>query len=187
MNSSNYSSYLTLIHPDDTEHPITPVSNGSFEFRNSDYISSEIDISDDSDNIDKESVCDDLAFHKKFTNLYDPISPIKIEIINNNLSKEPKIDVKDKIGDGKMEYIKNKLEREMYTNAWNAITLTNNWDFVAQNIENFAFSTDPRIYEITEKMEELGYNGHSGVSFSLTMRSMQYLVKYGEEKFKTLC
>ena len=92
----------------------------------------------------------------------------------------------DKIGDGNMEYIKNEYTREMFTNAWKAITFTNNWDFVAQDIDSFMWSNDPRIDEITEKMIEFGYDGHSGSSFGCTMRNMQYLVQNGEEKFKKL-
>jgi hypothetical protein len=85
-----------------------------------------------------------------------------------------------------MEYIKNEYTREMCTNAWKAITFSNNWDFVAQDIESFMWSDDPRIDIITEKMIEFGYNGHSGSSFGCTMRNMQYLVQNGEDKFKKL-
>ena len=60
----------------------------------------------------------------------------------------------------------------------------NNWDFVSQDIETFMFSNDPRIDEISRKMEEFGYNGHSGASFGFTMRYMQLLVQKGEEEFK---
>lgn len=171
MNSSNNPSYvgwLSLIHPDDTlDQPITPTSNMSidclFDFRNSDYISP---VSDRTADIYSERGIVD--------NLYSE----PVEIVNSYSN--------DKIGDGKMEYIKDKSDREMFTNAWKAITFTNNWDFVGQQTDSFAFSVHPRIYEITEKMEELGYNRHSGISFGLTMRSMQYLVHYGEEEFKKM-
>ena len=92
--------------------------------------------------------------------------------------------VKDKIGDGEMKYIKDTNTREMLTNAWKAITFSNNWDFVAKDIDSFMISNDPRIDEITEKMEEFGYNGHSGCSFGFTIRYMQLLVQKGEEEFK---
>ena len=42
----------------------------------------------------------------------------------------------------------------------------------------------PIIDEISRKMEEFGYNGHSGASFGFTMRYMQLLVQKGEEEFK---
>ena len=115
---------------------------------------------------------------------------------SNNLSVDVSIEYreenstnlkfKDKIGDGNMKYIQNPNTREMCTNAWKAITFSNNWDFVAQDIDSFIFSNDPRIDEITEKMIEFGYNNHSGGSFGATMRNMQYLVQNGEDKFKKL-
>ena len=74
----------------------------------------------------------------------------------------------------------------MLTNAWQAITQTNSWIFMAEEIESFMFSNHPKIYEISRKMEELGYSGHSGCSFGCTMRNMQYLAQKGEEQFKKL-
>ena len=74
----------------------------------------------------------------------------------------------------------------MMTNAWQAITFSNNWDFVTQDIDSFMWSDDPRIDKITEKMCELGYDGHSGSSFGCTMRNMQFLAQKGEEEFKKL-
>jgi hypothetical protein len=110
---------------------------------------------------------------------------IEKEFREKNSKSNDKI-LKDKIGDGNMEYIKNLNTREMCTNAWKAITFSNNWDFVAQDIESFMWSNDSRIDEITEKMIEFGYDGHSGSSFGCTMRNMQYLVQNGEENFKKL-
>lgn len=90
------------------------------------------------------------------------------------------------LGNGKMDYIKNKHEKLMMTNAWQAITQTKTWDFIAQDISSFMFSNNPKINLISNKMCELGYNEHSGLSFSCVMRNMQYLVKNGEENFKKL-
>jgi len=90
------------------------------------------------------------------------------------------------IGNGKFDYISDDLTRLMCENAWQAITQTNNWDFVAKDIESFMWSKDPRIDIIAEKMEELGYTGHSGCSYGCTMRNMQYLAKNGENNFKKL-
>jgi hypothetical protein len=90
----------------------------------------------------------------------------------------------DKIIPGKFEYISNNSERLMLINAWQAITMTENWNFVKQPIESFSFSNDPRINIISNKMVELGYNGHSGSSFGYTMRAMQYIANNGEEKYK---
>jgi hypothetical protein len=90
------------------------------------------------------------------------------------------------IGDGKFEYISNHNDREMLVNAWQSISQTNLWDFVREPIESFMWSNDPRIEVISEKMEELGYHEHSGSSFGITMRNMQYLAQNGENKFKQL-
>lgn len=88
------------------------------------------------------------------------------------------------IGNGNFDYVSNLWNREILENAWQAITLTNMWDFAKQDIDSFMFSLDPRLDIIGEKMAEIGYNGHSGISFGRTMRQMQYLAKFGEEKFK---
>jgi hypothetical protein len=103
------------------------------------------------------------------------------EIAEEERQSEPTI---IKRGDGKMPYIKDEQSREMLENAWQAINLTENWDFVAQPTESFQFSQDNRIWIITEKMEQLGYYRHSGFSFGWTMRQMQFLARNGVEKFK---
>jgi len=122
----------------------------------------------------------DCLFDFRNIDYISPVSDEPVEIVNHDLNYNYKI------GNGEMEYIKDKSNREMLTNAWKAITLTNNWDFVRQQTDSFTSCVDPKIYDITEKMEELGYKGHSGRSFGLTMRSMQYLLHYGEEEFKKM-
>ena len=62
--------------------------------------------------------------------------------------------------------------------------MTETWNFVKQPTESFMMSNDNRIWIITAKMEELGYNGHSGCSFGWTMRQMQYIARNGEENYK---
>ena len=83
-------------------------------------------------------------------------------------------------------FVKNSSERLILTNAYNAVNLTETWDFVSSDIESFMFSDDDRIYKITSMMKELGYDGHSGLSFGNTMRSMQYIARNGLDKFKSL-
>ena len=207
MNFAN----LNLIHPDDTENPTTPVLNMPFdesmEFRNSDYMSSEaIEISDEMEECQRLER-EDIDVYEVFNNL-PPIPPPKkdedtiyyeMEAYNGKFYAEAmdmeaamRKDAKKittihiNLGDGKFDYIKILNDREMLTNAWQAITQTNTWNFMAQEIESFIFSNYPRIYEIYRKMEELGYSGHSGCSFGCTMRNMQYLAQKGEEEFKKL-
>jgi len=84
---------------------------------------------------------------------------------------------------GKFEYM-NENERVMFVNAWQAITLTDNWDFIKEDTKSFMFSDDPQIDIISKKMVELGYDGHSGSSFAITILAMQHIAKHGEQKFK---
>lgn len=81
---------------------------------------------------------------------------------------------------GKFEYIKNKSDQEIFYTAYVAITITKLWDFIKDRRD---FS-DPEFNIIYNKIIELGYNGHSGCSFIITMREMQFISKYGEKKFK---
>ena len=108
--------------------------------------------------------------------------------INNILPPEPSLVADDIYNSptfvpGEFEYVKNENIRRMLENAWQAITLTDSWDFVKQEIESFSGSTDPIIFKITRKMEELGYDGHSGCSFGVIMREMQIIAQNGEKEY----
>ena len=103
---------------------------------------------------------------------------------NNHLFHPVPPTEEENIIPGRFEYIKDSWQREMLVNAWQAITITENWDFVKQDIDSFMWSNDPRINIISKKMEELGYNGHSGASYGFTMRTMQYIAQNGEKKYK---
>jgi hypothetical protein len=85
--------------------------------------------------------------------------------------------------EGNFDYIPH-YDREVYANAWKAVTVTETWEFVKNyDVGSFMLSTDPRVHMIASKMVELGYDGHSGSSFGCIMRVMQYIAKYGEQKF----
>jgi|UniRef100_A0A6C0ARM1 hypothetical protein len=72
----------------------------------------------------------------------------------------------------------------MLVNAYQAITQTETWDFVKQDLKSFMLSNDPKIFIISDKMAQLGYDGHSGFSFGCIMRDMQYIAQNGEKKFR---
>jgi hypothetical protein len=85
--------------------------------------------------------------------------------------------------EGNFDYIP-WYDREVYANAWKAVTETETWEFVKNyDVGSFMLSTDTRVHMIASKMVELGYDGHSGSSFGCIMRVMQYIAKYGEQKF----
>jgi len=96
----------------------------------------------------------------------------------------PVIRIKPNRGTGNFVYVASQSERKMLSTAFQAITLTETWGFVGQPIDSFMCSGDKRVSAIYDKIEELGYYGHSGSSFGATMRNMQQLAREGEEAFK---
>lgn len=81
---------------------------------------------------------------------------------------------------GDFYYIKSKTDRIMFSTAYKAITQTETWDYIKTLESHFSPESD-RIYK---KIEELGYTGHSGCSFMITLREMQFIAIYGEQLFK---
>lgn len=82
--------------------------------------------------------------------------------------------------------IKDQHYRFMLENAYQAITVAEGWDFMKtfnDNQNGFMFSDNPMTGKIMNKMEELGYSGHSGGSFGWTMRNMEFLAKHGKDEF----
>ena len=84
---------------------------------------------------------------------------------------------------GKFKYVENDSDRIMLETAWNAVDQLELWDFMKQDIESYAFSMDPRVSKIYNKIEEFGYIWHSGMSFGCIMRDIQYIAKYGENEY----
>lgn len=69
-------------------------------------------------------------------------------------------------------------------NAYDAVSHIEAWNFLYNfNGESFTFCPDPMVGKIYRAMEELGYSGHSGSSFGLTLREMEFLAKNGKKKF----
>ena len=84
---------------------------------------------------------------------------------------------------GKFIYVKDDNKKEMLQNAWTAINQLDLWEYMKRPTDSYMMSSDPEINIITKKMEELGYNGHSGCSFGWTMRQMQHIAQHGEDDF----
>ena len=90
---------------------------------------------------------------------------------------------------GTFEYIKNNDTREMLINCWQAISLTEMWDFMKKDPGPYGFmfssSDSPEVNIIFSKMEELPNRvGHSGLSMGWTLRQMQFIARYGEEEYE---
>ena len=73
-----------------------------------------------------------------------------------------------------------KLERELLTDAHQAITACDLWDwmktYTPDKYKGFVFSTHPNIDRINAAMK---YTGHSGTSYGWTMRTMEKIAKLG--------
>ena len=76
--------------------------------------------------------------------------------------------------------------RIIFENAYQAISLTEMWDYMKKDRESFMFSSDKEIEIISKKMADLGYDGHSGSSFGITMRNMQFIALKGLEEHKKI-
>ena len=97
----------------------------------------------------------------------------------------PSIDEENFIS-GEFNYINDKVYKIMLVTAWKAITITKTWNYIKKNRESFTFANDEKIQLILKTIIDLGYDGHSGNSFGLTMRNMQFIANYGEVKFKKM-
>jgi hypothetical protein len=76
-------------------------------------------------------------------------------------------------------------QRIMYETAFNAITQLELWGYMKNfKGESFMFSGGPEVDRVYKKIEDLGYGGHSGCSFGFTMRTMEFIAKYGIDKFE---
>jgi hypothetical protein len=76
----------------------------------------------------------------------------------------------------------------MVINGYNAVTQLELWSWMKEfdpKEGGFMFSNDPNIYKIVGKMETLpNPPGHSGSSFALTMRHLEFIAKNGMDEYK---
>ena len=83
-------------------------------------------------------------------------------------------------------YLDNNNMRQMFETAYQAITITELWDYMKKDVDNYMFNSDGEVQKIYNKIEELGYTGHSGSSFGYIMRHMQFIATNGIEKHKQM-
>ena len=83
---------------------------------------------------------------------------------------------------GDFSFMKDIDSQRMLSDAYNAVTLTESWDYIGQDPGNggFMYSTDIRLKTIGGAMK---YDGHSGSSYGWTMRVMQKIANHGWDKF----
>jgi hypothetical protein len=75
-------------------------------------------------------------------------------------------------------------EREMLDDAYKAVTKANKWGFLRRpdvpGPKGFMFSDWPEMKDIDIFME---YGGHSGSSYGMTMRAMEFIAKNGWDAY----
>lgn len=83
---------------------------------------------------------------------------------------------------GDFSFVKDASVREMFDDAYRAITTADAWEFVERDPGSggFMFSSDPYSAAISKAMK---YDGHSGASYGWTMRVMQQIARGGWGRF----
>ena len=72
----------------------------------------------------------------------------------------------------------NADEREMLTDAYKAVTVTESWEAMKQEPGGGGFMFSDNAY-MKPIHAALKYNDHSGVTYGWTMRNMQYIAQNG--------
>jgi hypothetical protein len=92
-------------------------------------------------------------------------------------------------GDGEFEFT-DDWSRSYFQSAHKAITRCELWDwlrnFEPEKDKGFMFTRDvPELDRLREELAKDPINGgHSGASYSITMRNMEYIAKNGYNAFK---
>lgn len=86
-------------------------------------------------------------------------------------------------------FIRDEHTRRLVTNGHMAVSQLELWqwmkEYTPEENKGFAWSNHPNINRITEKMESLpDPPGHSGSSFAITMRHLEYIAKNGLDEYK---
>ncbi len=78
-----------------------------------------------------------------------------------------------------------KFDAKYFSDAYIAIEKAGNWeDLKKTQVESFMFSPPDFLGSITSQMKLM--NQHSGASFGITMRNMEYIAKNGWDAFVAL-
>ena len=85
---------------------------------------------------------------------------------------------------GDFSVITEQSSREMLTDAYNAVTEAGAWEIMAQDPGEGGFMYSETAHKnLADVNARIKYGGHSGASYGWTMRQMQYIAKYGWEKY----
>ena len=87
------------------------------------------------------------------------------------------------------DFIIDEHTRRLVSNGYQAVEQLELWSwmksFEPEANEGFMFSSNRNISKIMKKMESLpDPPGHSGSSFGMTMRHLEFIAKHGMDKYK---
>jgi hypothetical protein len=86
--------------------------------------------------------------------------------------------------EGDFSFFNDILNRNAYKDAYDAITATDSWALMREHrgAGGFMFPTDPdRLNIVHDKMKLL--DSHSGASYAIMMRCMQFIATHGWDKY----
>lgn len=92
-------------------------------------------------------------------------------------------------GNGQFDFIKDKHIKQLLKSAHNAITLCELWDWMRTYEPpantGFMWSDSPELDRLNQQMWKDPVNGyHSGSSYGLIMREMEFIAKHGYNHYK---
>ena len=74
-----------------------------------------------------------------------------------------------------------KFEIEMLSDAYNAVTLADQWDWLkTTHISSFMFTSADELSKINKYIK---YDTHSGFTYAWTMRHIEYIAKHGIDEY----
>ena len=83
------------------------------------------------------------------------------------------------------ECVKDDQEKLYYRSAYNSIMQLELWSWFQRNNEPFMFNKSPEMEMLSARMAEDDINSyHSGSSYALVMRTMEFIAKRGYEEFR---
>lgn len=87
---------------------------------------------------------------------------------------------------GNFDYIGERSSREMIHTAYHAVNTLELWQYMKRDTDSYMISNDREFHLIMNKIEKLGFHGHSGCSYAWALRQIQFIAQHGEIAFKKL-
>ena len=83
---------------------------------------------------------------------------------------------------GDFSFMKDKMFASYLSDIYNAVSITENWDSIRHfNGDSFMYANDSFLHDIKMNMKFL--DEHSGSSYGVCMRTIEYIAKHGWSDF----